>query len=140
MKRQKRQWKKVKNKQVLMIAQSVAEEKEIDQERLTLLNNNLSALKRLRDEENSRYMIDSEKLWEGPCNTIRGSCTREVVGWVVKGSYSYKLGGEVGEGLVCLRGWLDLVARGGRQTENLVLTRNTNSLNYRKAAMELVDK
>ena len=138
MKRLKRQWKKVKNKKVLMVAQRIAEEKEVDVERMKMTDHSLSIMKGLRDEENSRYKEKAERLWEGECSTVRNSSSREVMGWVVRGGYSYRLGGEVGEGLVTARGWLEWVRMFSQEEERLLLTRETSSLQYRIGRMDLV--
>ena len=138
MKRQKRQWKKVKNKKVLLVAQGIAEEKDIDVTRVGVIDHNLTVLKSMREEENSRYKKKAEKLWEEQCNTIRHSSSRQVMGWVVRGGYSYRVGGEVGEALVTARGWLEWVAMFRKVEERKVLTRETCTLQYRKAEMELV--
>ena len=138
MKRQKRQWKKVKNKKVLLVAQGIAEEKEVDEERMKIIDHSLSALKSLREEENSSYKEKAERLWEGECNTVRHSSSRQVMGWVVRGGYSYRVGGEVGEGLVTARGWIEWMQTVGKVGARTILTRETCSLQYRKASMELV--
>ena len=138
-KRQKRQWKKVKDKKVLMIAQGIAEEKEVDKSRMELIEQNLAALKSLREEENNAYEEKAEKLWEGRCNTVRNSSSRQVMGWIVTGGYSYRVGGEVGEGLVTVRGWQELLKLFEKGEERMVLTREISTLQYRKALIDLVE-
>ena len=66
------------------------------------------------------------------------SSSRQVMGWLVRGGYSYRVGGEVGEALVTARGWLEWVAMFRKVEERKVLTRETCTLQYRKAEMELV--
>ena len=138
MKRLKRQWKKVKDKKVLLVAQGIAEEKEIDKERVKMIEHSLTVLKGLREEENSSYKKKAERLWEGECTTVRNSTSRDVMGWVVRGGYSYRVGGEVGEGLVSARGWLEWVKMFDSLEERIILTRETSSLTYRVGRMELV--
>ena len=134
MKRQKRQWKKVKDKKVLLVAQGIAEEKKVDEERMKMIEHSLSALKSLREEENSSYKEKAERLWEGECNTVRHSSSRQVMGWVVRGGYSNK----VGEGFATARGWIEWMQTSGNMGERTILTRETSSLQFRKAGMELV--
>ena len=80
------------------MAQGIAEEKEVDEERMKMIDHSLSALKSLREEENSSYKEKDERLWEGECNTVRHSSSRQVIGWVVRGGYSYRVGERWGKG------------------------------------------
>ena len=92
----------------------------------------------MREEENSSYKEKADRLWEGECNTVRHSSSRQVMGWVVRGGYSYRVGGEVGEGLVTARGWVEWMQTIGKVEERIILTRETCSLQYRKASIELL--
>ena len=103
-KRLKRQWKKLKDKQVLLKSQSVALGKPLDQTRLNLISENLSTVKQIRNNENAAFGAKNEHLWLGDFNTVRNSCKREVFGFVNAATMSYGVGACVGFGFVTLKG------------------------------------
>ena len=138
-KRLKRQWKKLKDKQVLMKAQATALDKPLDTERLKQVTENLQTVKKIRETENAGYAAKAEELWLGEFNTVRNSCKRELFGYVAAGSMSYTVGGFVGYGFVAAKGllkWLTLT--GDKTGRRCVLTRETSSTQYRFATLTVL--
>jgi len=137
-KRLKRQWKKVKDKKVQHFAHSVAQEKDVDESKMESMNTSLLNLKTLRDSENSNYSKLNEKLWSQEPSSIRKGCSRELVGWVVSGGYSYRKGCDIGEGLVTMRGLQILLQKFPKSSDINVLVREPTSLQYRKACLTVI--
>ena len=91
-KRLKRQWKKLKSKQVLVQAQAVTKDQDPDMERLKVISDNLTAVKEMRENENATWATESERLWTPQGEHSRTGLERELAGWVVDGGFSYRSG------------------------------------------------
>ena len=96
----------------------------------------LKALKGLREIEKDEYKEKSEQLWipDKKTGKIEGHNSRELVGWVVRGGYSLRAGGEVGLGIVRLDSLISLREENVKQ----VLVRQQNSNQYRMANFHLI--
>ncbi|XP_066584506.1 ribonucleases P/MRP protein subunit POP1 [Prorops nasuta] len=92
--------------------------------------------KSLRKKLNEDIIRDQAKkmseLYLPECSTVRHSCDREVMGYVVKGGFALSEGIGVGIGYVTVRSLLEM-------TSNLVLTRNTRTRQYRFAKLEIMN-
>ena len=139
-KRLKRHWKIVKDKEVLARAQATSVGERPDGARLSAIRGNLAELKELRDRENDRYRTASESLWLGDCGAapLRSACSRETIGFVCRGSRSLRAGGALGVGYAALNGVRALRGAFGAGDGMFVLVRNTSSLQYRIARLEVV--
>merc|ERR1712059_210707 len=138
-KRLKRQWKKVKEKKVLQVSLAVTNDEKPDEARLEKLTASLADLKSHRELENTKYEGQSEKLWLSDCTEVRSSATRDLMGWVTRGGYCYRKGGEVGTGLVTLRGYIAWLNRFKYEASHrFVLVREPTSLQYRRAKMSII--
>lgn len=75
------------------------------------------------------------KLWLPEATSIRNSCSREVIGFVKKGGYSYSLGKSSAVGYIAAAALPELVKSSFR---NKILVRNTNSRLYRVAKLNVI--
>ena len=91
-KRLKRQWKKLKSKQVLVRAQAVVKDQEPDQEKVEMITKNMEAVKEIREKENETWAQESERLWSPDDENLRTGFARELAGWVVEGNFCYRTG------------------------------------------------
>merc|ERR1711879_1000047 len=99
-KRLKKQWKKLKHKQVLVKAQAMIKDQEPDQKRVEEITKNMEAVKEIREKENKTWAKESERLWSPENENLRKSCSRELAGWVVEGDFCYRTGGHRGIGYI----------------------------------------
>ncbi|EFA11371.2 ribonucleases P/MRP protein subunit POP1 [Tribolium castaneum] len=79
------------------------------------------------------YTEKMRALWLPEPTTIRHSCSREVVGFVSKGGFSFSIGKSAGTGYItsdCLSELVDF--------RNKVLLRNTNSRQYKTANLSVI--
>ena len=91
-KRLKRQWKKLKSKQVLVKAQAVIKDEEPNPEKVEMITKNMEAVKEIREKENKTWAKERERLWSPENENLRKSCSRELAGWVVEGDFCYRTG------------------------------------------------
>ena len=91
-KRLKRQWKKLKSKQVLVKAQAVVKDEEPNHEKVELITKNMEAVKEIREKENETWAKESERLWSPDGENLRTGFARELAGWVVEGDFCYRTG------------------------------------------------
>jgi len=136
-KRLKRRWKKLKDKKVLMQCQSSALGKELDKEKMQNISDGMTTLKKMRNEENAQFGANTEQLWIGDFERVRHSCRRQIVGYVTVGDNSLRLGCHVGYGFVALKGLKKLMEL-DEKGRNLVLTRETKTLQYRFSRFEIL--
>ena len=123
--------------QVLMRAQSTALGTPLDTDKLSAVTQNMKAVKEIRNTENTAFSERNEDLWLGEFNTVRHSCQREVLGYVTSANMAYTVGAHVGYGFVSLKGlqkWRALAPN----PKNLVLTRETTSLQYRFSTLTVL--
>ena len=131
--------------QVLLKTQSTALGRPLDTERLAAMSASLKMLKEIRNTENSRYGTDSRGLWlQQGGSGVRGSASRQIIGFVTAAQFAYHAGGYIGVGYVALAGLRqlsppDTVAPPLLTDQRpLVLVRETTSLQYRFARLEVV--
>ena len=91
-KRLKKQWKKLKSKQVLVKAQATIKDQEPDHKRVEEITKNMEAVKEIREKENKTWAKERERLWSPENENLRKSCSRELAGWVVEGDFCYRTG------------------------------------------------
>jgi ribonuclease P/MRP protein subunit POP1 len=135
-KRLKRQWKKLKDKEVLMKTQSTALGKPLDEEKLNLVTSNMNTVKKIREQRNHEFGAKNEELWIGDFNTVRHSSKREIFGFITAANMSYTIGGYLGFGYVSLRGllkWKEL-----KNPKSLALTREVSSTQYRFSSLAIL--
>lgn len=84
-----------------------------------------------------KYRDQMRQLWLPKPTTIRKSCSREVIGFVKSGGFSYLEGKSTGIGYI-VSGSINFLL--SLQHKNKVLVRNTNSKNYRFAQLEIICK
>lgn len=87
-------------------------------------------------EPNSSNMIEINDLWLLKNDNIKNSCSREVFGFLSKGNFSFSESCGVGIGYVTLGGIIKL-AKSATCAQPLVLIRNTTSLNYKFAKLQI---
>lgn len=74
-------------------------------------------------------------LYLPKCTSVRKSCDREVMGYVVHGDFSFSESKGIGWGYVVLQPLLNLI----QQKSNIVLIRNTQTRQYRYARIEIIN-
>jgi len=131
-KRLKRQWKKLKSKQVLVQAQAVTKDQEPDMERLKVISDNLTAVKEMRENENATWATESERLWTPQGEHFKTGFERELAGWVVDGGFSYRSGRHRGIGYITYRAFQKLNDKGW------IWIREPSSLQYRPAKLSIL--
>lgn len=136
MKRLKRHWKRMKSKKTLLELSSVANDIDLPVDKLTEIDISLKALKGLREIEKVEYKEKSEQLWVPSNNkgNIESHNARDLAGWVVRGGYSLRTGGEVGLGILKLDTVLGLL----RSNMNKVLVKQQDSFQYRMADFQII--
>ena len=128
----------MKEKKVLHLSLSVSQDRDIDENKIKAMDTSLSNLKKLREAENGSYSELNEKLWSKEHPLLRKGCSRELLGWIVNGGYSYRKGCEIGEGLITLRGLLCWKQCFNKMSESFVFVREPSSLQYRRATMKVI--
>lgn len=83
----------------------------------------------------NEYKQKMRQLWLPEPTSIRNSCSREVIGFVTNGGFSFSTGHNSAIGYIVL-GCLPTIF--SSKCKNRVLIRNTNSRQYRLAQLELV--
>nr|XP_022920798.1 ribonucleases P/MRP protein subunit POP1 [Onthophagus taurus] len=78
-----------------------------------------------------------EKLWIPDVVNIRKSCSRDIMGFVTKGGFSFTVGKTVGIGYVALNSLKSLFSVDNK-FKNKVLIRNTSSREYKIGQLEIV--
>jgi len=136
-KRLKRQWKKLKDKQMLMKTQATALGQPLDTAKLDLVTENMKTVKKIRNNENDQFGAKTEDFWIGDFNSVRHSCRREVIGYLTAANMAYTVGAFVGFGFITLRG-LQKLQEVANKPNNLVLTRETSSLQYRFSSLTIL--
>jgi len=126
-KRLKRQWKKLKSKQVLVKAQAVIKDEEPNQEKVEMITKNMEAVKEIREKENETWAKESERLWSPDDEKLRTGFARELAGWVVEGDFCYRTGGHRGIGYISFRAFQRL------EEKRWLWVRELTSLQYRRA-------
>lgn len=81
----------------------------------------------------AEYRSKMRTLWLPEAKTIRNSSSREVIGFVTKGGFSYSSGQSCAVGYIVLCGIPHLNVK----HRNVVLIRNTTSRQYRQATIEI---
>lgn len=81
------------------------------------------------------YKEAMERLWLPDAKTIRNSCSREVIGFVKKGNFSFTQGQSIAVGYIVLGAVKQLICSGIRDK---VLVRNTTSRHYRFADISVI--
>lgn len=81
------------------------------------------------------YKQKMRHLWLPEPTSIRYSCSREVMGFVTNGGFSFSLGHSCAIGYVTLGSLPTLFAS---KCKNKVLIRNTNCRKYRLAELEII--
>ena len=116
-----------------VVAQAVAKDEDPDKVTVDKIKENLQAVKNLRDSENLVYKEASERLWTAnpPEGGLRAGGARQLLGWAVRGGYSYRRGAFVGLGFVTGQGWRELGGRGW------CWVREPSSLQYRRAKVQV---
>ncbi|XP_012260301.2 ribonucleases P/MRP protein subunit POP1 [Athalia rosae] len=75
-----------------------------------------------------------KNLYLPKCKTVRHSCDREVMGYVVKGDFSFTESKGIGLAYICLTSIFDLVDT----NSSVVLIRNTKTRQYRSARISIL--
>lgn len=76
-----------------------------------------------------------KQLWLPQATTIRYSCSREIIGFVRDGDFSFLLGESKAIGYIAANSIPTLLSAKSRQK---VLVRNTNSKQYRLGILEVI--
>jgi hypothetical protein len=133
------------NVKVLLKTQSTALGVPLDTERLAAVSASLKALRDIRTAENTRYSLENRDLWirDSLGDNLRHSASRELIGFVTSAQFSYQAGASTGVGFVALLGLRQLTAQrpsesGAEPAQPVVLVRETTSLQYRFARLEVV--
>ncbi|XP_011309983.1 ribonucleases P/MRP protein subunit POP1 isoform X2 [Fopius arisanus] len=74
------------------------------------------------------------KMYLPECKAVRQSCDREVMGYLVQGDFCFTESTGLGWGYVVLKSLINLITR----KTNLVLVRNVQSRQYRKARIDII--
>lgn len=80
------------------------------------------------------YQKKMRELWLPQATSIRNSCSREIVGFVTKGDFSFTNGKGLSVGYITGG---SLRALSINKQKNMVLIRNTDSRQYRLASVEV---
>lgn len=81
------------------------------------------------------YKSKMRQLWLPETESIRSSCTREVIGFVTKGGFSFATGYGCGVGYITVCSLPKLFTKNNK---GYVLVRNTSSRQYRLAELEII--
>ena len=131
-------WKEKKEKLKEYKSVCVLNQVETDAETVENLTDEIDILKRKREDENESYVQDKQReMWLPKCDNVKDSCSRTILGFLVEGGYSYRVGKHSGLGFVSLWGLGEYLAQ-KTCPEALVLVRQTTSLQYRFAKMSIV--
>lgn len=108
-------------------------------EKGSLQSNGVSdmAKKFLKKKAKTAIDLQAERiknLYLPKCETVRYSCDREVMGYVVKGDFSFTESKGIGLGYVTLTSIFEFIERGS----DVVLIRNTKSRQYRIARLSIL--
>lgn len=83
----------------------------------------------------AKYRTEMRKLWLPEPETIRNSCSRQIMGFVTKGGFKYSSGNCGAVGYIALS---SLPLFFAANTRNKVLIRNTTSRQYRLAQIDVI--
>ncbi|VEN59559.1 unnamed protein product [Callosobruchus maculatus] len=81
------------------------------------------------------YTSQMRKLWLPEAKTVRHSCSREVIGYVKQGGFSFLLSKSKGVGYIASQSLQKLVLQ---KFKNKVLIRNTNSKQYKLGILDVI--
>lgn len=81
------------------------------------------------------YTQTMRELWLPETKSIRNSCTREVIGFITNGGFSFTLAHSTAVGYITIGCLSTLLSK---KNKNFVLIRNTCSRQYRLAQMEVI--
>lgn len=85
-----------------------------------------------------KYLTEMHDLWlPSDFTNVRNQCSRETIGYVVKGDFCFSDAKSVGIGYITLKSILCLLEK-FLINKNLVLIRNTHSRQYRYAFIEII--
>ena len=138
LKRLKRHWKRVKSKKTLLELSSVANDSEPSEEKMVEIDLSLKALKGLREIEKVEYKEKNEGLCisnKKTCNIV-GHNARDLIGWVVRGGYGLRSGGEIGLGIIKLNSLISLQKNDMKK----VLVKQPDSFQFRMAEFQIIQK
>lgn len=82
-----------------------------------------------------KYRNQMRKLWLPEPETIKNSCSRQIIGFVTKGGFKYSNGCCSAVGYIALSSLPSFFAT---NTKNKVLIRNTTSRQYRLAQLDVI--
>lgn len=86
----------------------------------------------------NKYSSQMKELWlPTQIDSVRRQCSREVMGYVKHGDFSFTEAQSYGVGYVALQS-LQLLILNSANNAALVLTRNTTSRQYRYAELEVI--
>lgn len=122
---------------MLMKTQATALGQPLDTAKLDLVTENMKTVKKIRNNENDQFGAKTEDFWIGDFNSVRHSCRREVIGYLTAANMAYTVGAFVGFGFITLRG-LQKLQEVANKPNNLVLTRETSSLQYRFSSLTIL--
>ena len=112
----------------------------LDQDKASELEKAVFNWKTLREKTCMDYNTKMNHLWlpkVSPCD-LKSFMSRALLGWVVKGGYSYRRGGHIGLGFVPVLALAELLTN-ANGNELKVLVRNPDSPQYRWANIRVLD-
>lgn len=138
--RQRRKWKKMKDELEELRSQSVVNKTPLDEEKFQALSKEFETLKAQRETENEAFVKEMNQLWLRQSAEIKESCSKTVMGWVVRGGFSYRVGKNVGLGFVPTLAYSEFLSAEevSLEKKRVVLVRETNSAQYRKAKISII--
>ncbi|XP_077289093.1 POP1 ribonuclease P/MRP subunit [Arctopsyche grandis] len=84
------------------------------------------------------YLSRMRELWlSSNLDNVRNQCSRETIGYVVKGDFSFTEAKSAGVGYVALKS-LEILLKKRTSNKTLVLVRNTLSRQYRYASLDII--
>lgn len=83
----------------------------------------------------AKYRNEMRKLWLPEADTIRNSCSRQVMGFVTKGGFKYTNGHCCAVGYIALNSLPEFFSV---NSKTKVLIRNTTSRQYRLAKLDII--
>lgn len=135
--RLRKRWKDKKDRIVQMRVESTLSKTDPDEETIEKIKEEMSRLKEKRELESSTFNAKMNSLWLSDATDAKNSCTRSVMGFVLEANFSLSLGQVCGLGYIPLLALYEYSLSRGEASRSHVLTRETNTNQYRWAKMTI---
>ena len=109
-----------------------------DGEKVKEMQKGLDESKAKREKENEEFNFKMKEMWLPDQKGVKDACSRQMMGFLSDGGYSYRIGKSVGVGFVPLVALADYVEVVRQKGQPLVLVREAELSQYRFAKMSVI--